>query len=499
MKFRRTLFWKVAPALVVLQLASVAITAGFIIVYARSAQETLASTALAARMDATAEEIERRTNGLAFGTGSMDEGLRLDLSYRFPDPLILVGLDGTAATPIWPASDGFFTEDLFADSTWYEPTYIQLEEAYDDVYIDLSDDDVPGGFASAPLYDAGGFPVGLLVVQPLTRSLDLELSESRTAFRQSVRNGAILAILVALVFGALLTWWIVRPVRRMATVIADMGGDWQASRVDVSGEDEVALLGSAINDMADRVAESIHSLRTTDRVRRELVANVGHDLRTPLAGIRLHVEEAIRFKEEGRAEEARSALDTAQRQIDFISRLIEDLFELSRLEGDRTLLRLEPVLPAELVSELVGMYQSSAASAGVALETKLESDLPVVEADGNRLIRLMGNLLSNAIRHSADGDKVVVGVGTDGHTLRVTVTDSGPGMDTEEQERLFDRYYRGDDARTRVASHKRTGLGLAIAKAVAEAHGGRLEVESAKGEGTTMILLLPLSKADSTR
>ena len=220
MSIRRSLFWKVAPALVVLQLASVAITAGFIILCARSAQDTLASTALAARVDATAEEIERRTNGLALGAGDIDEGLRLDLAYRFPDPLILVDLDGTAAAPIWPAADGFLTDTPFVDSTWVEPSYIQLEEAYDDVVIDVSSDDVPGGFASAPLYDAAGFPVGLLVVQPLTRSLDLELAESRAAFRQSVRNGAILAIVVALLFGAILTWWIVRPVRRMVDVVS---------------------------------------------------------------------------------------------------------------------------------------------------------------------------------------------------------------------------------------------------------------------------------------
>ena len=339
--------------------------------------------------------------------------------------------------------------------------------------------------------------MGLLVVQPLTRSLDLELAESRSAFRQSVRNGTILAIVVALLFGALLTWWLVRPVRRMATVVSDMGGDWQATRIDVKGEDEVALLGQAINDMADRVAESIHTLRTTDRIRRELVANVGHDLRTPLAGIRLHIEEAVRFEGEGRAEDARTSLKTAQRQIDFVSRLIEDLFELSRLEGDQSLLRLEPVPPAELISELIGMYQSTAHAANVRLEPALEEGLPIVRADGNRLIRLMGNLVSNAIRHSAEEGRVLVSASVDGDSLKMAVKDNGPGMAPEEQERLFDRYYRGDDARTRAASHKRTGLGLAIAKAVAEAHGGRLEVKSAKGEGTTMTLLLPLSRSDS--
>lgn len=496
MNLRSTLFWKVAPVLVVLQLVSVAITAGFIILYARSAQDTLASTALAARMDATAEEIERRTNGLALGASNLDESLRLDLSYRFPDPLILIDLDGLAGDPIWPASDGFLLDTPFSDSSWQEPSWIQLEEAYDDVVIDLTDADVPGGFGSAPLYDAAGFPVGLLVVQPLTRSLDLELSESRAAFRQSIRTGGALAVIVALLFGALLTWWLVRPVRRMAAVVSGMGGDWQANRVEVTGQDEIALLGAAINEMADRVADSIQSLRATDQIRRELVANVGHDLRTPLAGIRLHVEEAIRFESEGRPTEARNALETAQRQIDFVGRLIEDLFELSRLEGDRSLLRIEPILPAELVSEVTGMYEAAARKAGATLVSELDASLPIVQADGTRLIRLLGNLISNAIRHSPEGGRVVVsaiaGEHLDTNVLRIAVRDDGEGMDLAEQERLFDRYYRGDDARTRSASHKRTGLGLAIAKAVAEAHDGWLEVESTKDEGTTMTLILPV-------
>lgn len=492
MNVRRTLFWKVAPALVALQLLIVAVAAGFTIWYARSAQETLASAALAARVDATAEEIERRSNGLADGADDLDDALKLDLSYRFPDPLILIDLDGTIAEPIWPAADGFDAETEWSDSTWQQPSWVQLEEAYDDVVIDLSDSDVPGGFASAPLYDEAGFPVGLLVVQPLSRSLELELAESREAFRQSVEVVALLAIVLALVFGALLTWWLVRPIRRMATVVSGMGGDWQDERVPIRGQDEVALLAESINEMADRVAHSIQSLRSTDRMRRELVANVGHDLRTPLSGIRMHIEEASRFENEGRREEAQSALATAQRQIDHVSRLIDDLFELSRLEGDTTLLRLEPVPPAELLSEVVGMHASRAREVGVSLKYEVENGVPVLRADGTRLIRLLGNLVSNAVRHSPEGSTVLIRVMAEEEVVRIAVQDQGPGMSKDEQERLFDRYYRGQDARTRDPAHKRTGLGLAISRAIAEAHRGSLHVESEPGKGTTMHLLLPL-------
>jgi signal transduction histidine kinase len=488
---RRTLFWKVAPALVGLQLVIVAISAGLTVFYARDAQETLASTSLSARLDATAEEIERRSGGLENGWASMDESLLLDLHYRFPDPLFLIDLNGEVFGPIWPAEDAFgLASEL--DSTWTVPDFLQLEEAFDGLVLDLGDTEVDGGFASAPLYDRGGFPVALLVVQPLRRSLEWELAESRTAFREASQLVAAVSVALALLFGAFLTWWLVRPVRSMASVVADIDGENPDLRIPVRGADEMAVLGSAINQMADRVAASIRSLRETDRLRREMVANVGHDLRTPLAGIRLRLEEGVRLSSEGRLDEARASLDAAQRQVDHVTRLIEDLFELSRLEGDASLLHMEPVLPAEWIGEAVGMYRSAAREAGVALEVDLPKGLPLLQADGTRLIRLLGNLLSNAVRHTPSGGSVRIAATVMDGSLVVTVRDTGEGLSPDMRERLFDRYYRGNDARTR-GSHQRTGLGLAIARAIAEAHGGTLDVAPTEGSGTTLRLQLPLA------
>ena len=487
----RSLFWKVAPALVGLQLIIVAVAAGLTVFYARDAQETLASAALAARLDATAEEIERRTGGLDGGVTALDSALQLDLQYRFPDPLMVLDLGGAVAGPIWPAEDAFGLEGALQDSTWVVPPYLQLEEAYDNVIIDLSDDEVPGGFASAPLYDTAGFPAGLLLIQPLTRSLEWELADSRAAFRQSVEIVALAAVVLALLFGVVLTWWLVRPVRSMADVVSGMGGDWQERRVSVSGQDEMAVLGRAINRMADRVAASIQTLKETDRVRRELVANVGHDLRTPLAAIRLRIEEAGRLQEEGRAAEATASMDAARRQVDYVSRLIDDLFELSRLEGDASQLRLETVPPVELLHEAVGMHRSAAEAARIDLVLDTAPSLPILRADGTRLLRLLGNLLSNAIRHTPEGGRITVSAGSDGRALTIEVADTGEGMSEDEQERLFDRYYRGTDARTR-GRHERTGLGLAIARAIAEAHGGTLTASGSPGAGTRMTFQMPI-------
>ncbi|MDA0875603.1 MAG: HAMP domain-containing protein [Bacteroidetes bacterium] len=273
-KRRRSLFWKVALALVGLQLVIVVISAGLTVNYARDAQETLASTSLGARLDATAEEIERRTAGLDGGWASLDESLLLDLQYRFPDPVFLLDLNGEVFGPIWPAEDAFNLESVL-DFTWTVPAFLELEEAFDGMIVDLTDQEVPGGFASAPLYDRGGFPVALLVIQPMRRSVEWELAESRSALWQASRTVALISVVLALLFGAFLTWWLVRPVRSMASVVSDMDGEDPDLRVVVRGADEMAVLGHAINQMADRVSASIRSLRETDRLRRELVANVG--------------------------------------------------------------------------------------------------------------------------------------------------------------------------------------------------------------------------------
>lgn len=509
----RSLFWRVAALLVVLQLVLAVFAAGFAIWSARGAQETLAAAALAARLDATAEEIERRAESVGSDLSGFPDALLVDLGYRFPDALIIVDLNGDISRPIWPAKDAFVDESAGAngrgltalDSMFSIPEFVNSEEAFDDVVVDFSDEAVQGGFASAPLYDAVGFPTGLLLVQPLTRSLDLELMESRSAFRRSIRIIAIVSIMMALLLGVLLTLWLVRPLRKMANIVHQIGSPiiQQASgsgagaannslRIPVKGSDEIAVLGHTINNMADRVEASLETLRESDLMRRELVANVGHDLRTPLAAMKAHLEEAVRYQGEGRMDQVHSSLESAERQVEYVTRLVNDLFELSRLEGASPHVHLEQVLLPELFSDVLDMHRSDAERRQVILSGDFEQELPVIQADGVRLIRLISNLLSNALRHTPTGGSVTLSAGVEASDIVITVTDTGEGIDPEIKSMLFERYYRGDDARTRKGEGHRTGLGLAISKAIAEAHGGLLTVSDAVGGGTRMIVSFPI-------
>ena len=490
-----TLFWKVAAVLIAVQVVTGVLAVGFTAWYARDQQLSLASVALTARLDAVSEEIERRSTGVDGAFSVFSDELRLDLSYRFPDPLLILDLDGKVIESFRPAEDAFSAE--FSDSSVVPvvPNVLDLDATFVSIVIDSSEDVVSGGYATAPLYDAGGFPIGFLLVQPLTQSLALELSETDQAFKRALRLIAFISLLIALALGAFLTWWLVRPLRKMASRVGDIGEGAYEIRLFENGNDEFASLAKAINLMTERVQLSIETLRESDRIRRELVANVGHDLRTPLAALQANLEEAERLRTENRTAEADEAISSARRQSSVLAALVTDLFELSRLESSVPRLHSEPILIPELISDSVSGFRSLANEKEVELSVEIDDDLPIVSGDGTRILRLLNNLISNALRFAPIKTHVVISAKSDTGETIISVSDSGKGIAPEALERLFDRYYRGTDARTRAKpdSYDGTGLGLAISKAIAEAHGGSLTAMSTVGEGTTFVFRLPNS------
>lgn len=490
-----TVFWRVAAAMIAIQIVIAVLAAGFTIWYAQDAQRSLAAVAISARLDALAEEIERRATSFDIDLSGFPGALQLDLRYRFPDPMVVIDLASRSSSIFLPALDGFPSLSARPDSTIEIPEFVGSDEVLDDVVVDFSDDFVEGGFASAPLIDDTGFPVGIILVQPIRNSMTLELAETLRAFRRSVRIVALLSIFIALLLGAFITWWLVRPLRNMAMRVNLIGQGSYEERLEVKGNDEFSSLASAINLMSERVQHSIAVLKESELLRRELVANIGHDLRTPLAAIRAHLEESTRFRQEKRYDEAGASVLAAERQSVYLNALVDDLFELGVLESTQPRLREEPVLPGELVSDAISGNQSLAAQGGVKLERRVQDDLPPLRADGTRLLRLLNNLLSNGIRHTPPQGRVCITAELDGDVIQIEVIDTGEGIGKEDLERLFDRYYRGKDSRTRSGwdSRQGTGLGLAISRAIAHAHGGTLEAISTIGEGTTMRLRIPVT------
>ncbi len=472
---RRSVFTRVALVLVGVQVATGLLAVALSAFFAGDRSRVLAANSLRLRLDVVAEEIEVRAAPLRH-LDSLPPLVRLDLANRFPDPIALVDYDGQLVARI--------STDSAAAMPALPPRLDTLLAA-GEVVVQAEG----RTWGLAPLYDADGLLAGGLLVQPLTRSLDDELAPTRAAFGRALGVSGLAALAFALLLGALFTRRLVRPLQRITQRVERIGAGDYSARLDEAGEDEIARLAHAVNTMAAQVAHALESLRATDRLRRELVANVGHDLRTPLAALQGQAEEAARLLDEGRGGEASRALDGLRRQADYLGRMVADLFELSVLEGAPTL-RLEPVPLGELAEAAAEQARALMHSAGIHFEAAVPPGLPTVEADGGRLLRLLGNLLVNARQHTPPGGSVRLAVAREGDRVTFSVADTGAGIAADALPHLFERYYRGQDARTRGEG---TGLGLAIAASIARAHGGTLAVESVPGAGSLFTLTLPFA------
>ena len=469
---RHTVFWKVAGVLVGAQVATALLAVVLGGVFARDRSRELLAGTLRLRLDAVAEEVETRAEIGPFGDVALGSRLRSDLATRFPDPLAFVDLDGRVVE----AFDAELPE---------VPARARAALDAGRVAVDL---DAPGGgWGLAPVLAPDGLPSGGLLVRPLRQTVAQEQQGTRRAFWQATALTVAVAVTLALLLGALFTARLVRPVREVTRRVERLGEGDYADRLPEAGDDELGRLARAVNEMAGRVEASLEALRATDRLRRELVANVGHDLRTPLAALRATLDEAERHHGQGRAGDLADDLAAARRQVDGATTLVSDLFELSVLDHPDRALRLDPVPVGELLRDVAGRHAAAFRQSGLAFEIDVPAGLPTIPADGARLVRALSNLLDNARDHTADGT-VRLAAEADDREVRLTVADTGVGIAPDALAQVFERYYRGDGARTRGAG---TGLGLAIARAVAQAHGGALAVESAPGEGARFTMTLP--------
>lgn len=263
-------------------------------------------------------------------------------------------------------------------------------------------------------------------------------------------------------------------------------------RVSLDGGDEVSALAQTVDLLAQRLREAEEHRERLDQERRELTASISHDLRTPLASIRAMVE-ALADGVVGDPEEVERYYATMNRQIERLTRMLDDLFELARIDAEAVELQRQPLLLQDIVVEVVDAMQASARSRGVRLDSHTEGLVPPVPVDGARMERAIGNLVRNALAHTTSGGSVFVRVSADPRSVYVTVSDDGEGIAPEHLSRVWDRFYRSDASRRRAAdSDDGAGLGLAIVRGIVETHGGQVSARSALGEGATFTFSLPL-------
>ncbi len=369
----------------------------------------------------------------------------------------------------------------------------------DDAYPLLGDDprshDRQKAFSVTPV-PSDEDPEGYLYVVLRGERVDSIAALLHTSF---ITRYSGLALIVSVVAGSLAGLVVLRAMTRRLRRLTDhihrfrTGGfrafePFATSAAGRGNGDEIAQLGRAYDEMAARIGEQLDALERTDALRREMVAHVSHDLRTPLATLHGCIE-TLKLKDaELEPAERERYLAVALDQSERLRRLVGDLFELAKLDAYEQAPVREPVSLAELVSDIAQKFQLEAQRNGSTIEIDAGEGLPMVSADIALVERVFENLIDNALSHSPDGGEVRIPLARAGSSVRVTVADSGPGIAPEHLPRVFDRFYQAANPH-RGSAH--AGLGLAIAKRIVELHGARLSVESTLGRGAAFSFELP--------
>lgn len=308
----------------------------------------------------------------------------------------------------------------------------------------------------------------------------------RTAFQSAVQSALVLAIgaaaVAAIAVSIVQSSRLTRPIARLAQASRRIASGRYAERVAVAGDDEIGELAESFNTMAD-------SLEATERRRLQLVGDVAHELRTPLTTLDGYLEGL----EDGVIEPSATTWRLLRSETARLSRLVNDLQDLWRAEARQLVLRMEPLDPIPVVSAAMERHLKPAADRGIALRLEADSPVPLVRADRDRLVQVLDNLLSNAVRYSGDGAPVTVRVRNAPDGVHLSVIDLGPGLTAEQLDRVFERFYRADPSRSRALGG--SGIGLAIAAALVELMGGRIRAESrGPGTGATFTVVLALAE-----
>ena len=260
------------------------------------------------------------------------------------------------------------------------------------------------------------------------------------------------------------------------------------TRVSIDSSDEIGGLGKAFNQMAERLERSFARQKDIENARRVLVTAVSHDLRTPLASIRVMVE-SINDGVVTDDDTIKRYLRLAQSETEHLTQLIDDLFDLSQMDAGSVQLHLASSSLADLISDTIAAMAPQAHSRGLRLEGAADESLSPIEMDSPRVQRVLGNLVQNAIRHTPPDGTIFVKALDAESEVEVHVQDTGEGIPQTELNRIFERSYRLDQSRTRESGG--AGLGLTIAKGIVEAHGGRIWARSVFGRGSTFTFTLP--------
>jgi len=312
----------------------------------------------------------------------------------------------------------------------------------------------------------------------------------------AIREGAGVIVLAAVLSVALSLLFLRLLTRRLSVLeeamsrFADLGAASDAAIPKQHGGDEIDRLEALFRDLAGRIEAQMAQLESIDATRREMLANLAHDLRTPITTLLAHLESLQMDEPPLDDKERREYVGVAMRQGKRVARLVEQLLEAAKLEARQIVAKPEPFPIGELLQDVAQKFELAVRDRGVSLEVDARPASIAVNGDIALLERVFDNLIDNALRHTPVGGRIIMRSEPRGDRVQVTVTDTGTGLAPEEVEKVFDRFYRGDKGRS--SSSGQSGLGLAIARSILELHGSTITVRSAPGQGASFQFNLPI-------
>ena len=301
------------------------------------------------------------------------------------------------------------------------------------------------------------------------------LSRTNLALLYAILGASAIALLLGTVLARALT----HPIRDLTRGIRGIAGGDLKQSVSVKSKDELGELAVAFNQMSA-------DLDRLTRSRRQMTADIAHDLRNPLTVIGGYVESM----REGVLKPTPERLDAIQVEVQHLERLVDDLWILSKADAGELSLNLERVAIPVLLERTAQSYQALATRQGINLKIDLDGSVPEISADPDRLAQVLGNLITNSLRYMPQGGEIVLRAKAEARFVTLTVNDNGTGISSEALPYIFERFYRADPSRTRG---DKSGLGLAIARSIVEAHHGMISAESVVGRGTRIKITLPIS------
>jgi two-component system, OmpR family, sensor histidine kinase BaeS len=305
----------------------------------------------------------------------------------------------------------------------------------------------------------------------------------QAAVNDSLLISSIVAFFVAVLAALLISRLITRPIKRLTQASREIARGEYNHRIpeDEIPDDELGQLADSFNRMAEKL-DGIESMR------RQLIGDISHELRTPLTAIKGSMEGLM----DGVLPAEKSTYQQIYREADRLQRLVEDLQELSRVDGSTLRLNKKEVNVSDLVQAAVTPLENTFTMQGIELKTQVEDNLPSVSVDSDRIQQVLHNLLGNALRFTHENGHVLLDVHREGKQILFSVADDGIGISPEHLPHIFERFYRADKSRSR-ANGGGSGIGLTIAKSLVEAHGGKIWVESpGKEQGSKFLFTIPL-------